>query len=47
MCLDGSEVLLGALGVGLHGLVTGGPASGADLIGVLLHVLQSLQEKTI
>ncbi len=41
--LHGGEVLLRALGVGLHGLVTGLPAGGADLVGVGLHVLDGLQ----
>ena len=41
-CLEGCEELLGVLGVRLHGLVAWGPACGADLVGILTHVLHRL-----
>lgn len=41
--LDGFEVLLAELGVGLHCLFSGLPSGGADLIRVVLHVLHGLQ----
>ena len=40
---DGGEVLLGTLGVRLHGLFTRSPVGRANLVGVGLHVLEGLQ----
>ena len=40
---DGGEVLLGTLGIRLHGLFTRSPVGRANLVGVGLHVLEGLQ----
>ena len=40
---DGGEILLGALGIRLHGLFTRSPVGRANLVRIGLHVLEGLQ----
>lgn len=44
-CSDCCEEVLGALGGWAHGLGSWGPAGRADLVGVLLDILDGLGEK--
>ena len=42
--VDGGEELLALDGVGVHGLLAGGPVGGAHLVGVVADVLEGLQQ---